>query len=104
MIMQGNAGRPPGASLRLYTYKLFRLIRGSRRRHGGRQFVFVGFADLLGNGETQMVMQQNNGELLAVQLPVLRPIRSAANWSAPSAAISTSSVSARSALRVRTRC
>ena len=37
----------------------------------GSNLSIVGTADLLGNGSTQMVMEQNNGNYLAVHLPTL---------------------------------
>ena len=63
MMMQGNSGATLG-QLELYTYQ-----PGTASFSGidvgtvGSNLAFLGCADILGNGSSQMMMQQNNGDL-----------------------------------------
>ena len=63
MMMQGNSGASLG-QLELYTYQPSSAsFTGIDVGKVGTNLTFLGCADLLGNGSTQMVMQQNNGDL-----------------------------------------
>ena len=63
MMMQGNSGASLG-QLELYTYQPSTAsFAGIDVGKVGSNLTFIGCADLLGNGSTQMVMQQNNGDL-----------------------------------------
>ena len=63
MMMQGNSGASLG-QLELYTYQPNSAsFTGIDVGKVGTNLTFLGCADLLGNGATQMVMQQNNGDL-----------------------------------------
>ena len=61
MMMQGNSGASLG-QLELYTYQPSTAsFAGIDVGKVGSNLSIVGMADLLGNGSTQMVMEQNNG-------------------------------------------
>ena len=63
MMMQGNSGASLG-QLELYTYQpTTASFAGIDVGVVGSNLTFVGSADLLGNGSTQMVMQQSNGDI-----------------------------------------
>ena len=62
MLMQNNSGDASNGQLELYTYQPGTVsLAGVNVGKVGSNLNVVGCADLLGNGETQMVMQQNNG-------------------------------------------
>jgi len=62
MIMQDNTNDASAGQLELYTYQSSTAsLAGINVRKAGSNLSIVGCADLLGNGMTQMVMQQNNG-------------------------------------------
>ena len=62
MLMQDNSGGASNGQLELYTYQPSAAsLAGINVGTVGSNLSVVGCADLLGNGETQMVMQQNNG-------------------------------------------
>ena len=63
MMMQGNSGATLG-QLELYTYQPSTAsFAGIDVGKVGSNLTFLGCADLLGNGSTQMVMQQNNSDI-----------------------------------------
>ena len=62
MIMQDNTNDASAGQLELYTYQPSTAsLAGTNVGTVGSNLSIVGCADLLGNGMTQMVMQQNNG-------------------------------------------
>ena len=62
MIMQDNTNDASAGQLELYTYQSGTAsLAGINVGTVGSNLSIVGCADLLGNGMTQMVMQQNNG-------------------------------------------
>jgi hypothetical protein len=62
MLMQDTSGGASNGQLELYTYQPSAAsLAGINVGTVGSNLSVVGCADLLGNGETQMVMQQNNG-------------------------------------------
>jgi serralysin len=62
MLMQNTSGDASNGQLELYTYQASTAsLAGINGGTVGSNLSVVGCADLLGNGETQMVMQQNNG-------------------------------------------
>jgi T5SS/PEP-CTERM-associated repeat protein len=62
MLMQDNTNDASAGQLELYTYQPSTAsLAGINVGKVGSNLSIVGCADLLGNGETQMVMQQNNG-------------------------------------------
>jgi hypothetical protein len=62
MLMQDNSGDASNGQLELYTYQPSgAFLAGIDVGKVGSNLTFVGCADLLGDGKTQMVMQQNNG-------------------------------------------
>jgi hypothetical protein len=62
MIMQDNTNDASAGQLELYTYQSSTTsLSGINVGKVGNNLSIVGCADLLGNGMTQMVMQQNNG-------------------------------------------
>jgi Lipase (class 3) len=62
MIMQDNTNDASAGQLELYTYQSSTAsLAGIDVGKVGSNLSIVGCADLLGNGTTQMVMQQNNG-------------------------------------------
>ena len=62
MIMQDNTNDASAGQLELYTYQPSTAsLAGINVGKVGSNLSIVGCADLLGNGMTQMVMQQNNG-------------------------------------------
>jgi hypothetical protein len=62
MIMQDNTNDASAGQLELYTYQPSTAsLAGTNVGVVGSNLSIVGCADLLGNGMTQMVMQQNNG-------------------------------------------
>ena len=62
MLRQDNSGGASNGQLELYTYQASTAsLAGINVGTVGSNLNVVGCADLLGNGETQMVMQQNNG-------------------------------------------
>jgi HYR domain len=62
MLMQDRAGDAANGQLELYTYQpSTALLAGINVGKVGSNLSIVGCADLLGNGQTQMVMQQDNG-------------------------------------------
>ena len=62
MMMQDNSGDPSNGQLELYTYQTSTAsFSGIDVGRVGSNLTIVGTADLIGNGSTQMVMQQNNG-------------------------------------------
>ena len=63
MMMQGNSGATLG-QLELYTYQPSTAsFTGIDVGKVGTNLTFLGCADILGNGSSQMMMQQNNGDL-----------------------------------------
>ena len=63
MMMQGNSGATLG-QLELYTYQPSTAsFAGIDVGKVGTNLAFLGCADILGNGSSQMMMQQNNGDL-----------------------------------------
>ena len=62
MIMQDTSGDASNGQIELYTYQPgIASFGGINVGKVGSNLSIVGTADLLGNGSTQMVMQQNNG-------------------------------------------
>jgi hypothetical protein len=62
MLMQNTSGGASNGQLELYTYQPSAAsLAGINVGTVGNNLSVVGCADLFGNGETQMVMQQNNG-------------------------------------------
>jgi hypothetical protein len=62
MMMQDNSGGASNGQLELYTYQPSSAsLAGVNVGTVGSNLNFIGSADLLGNGGTQIVMQQNNG-------------------------------------------
>ena len=62
MMMQDNSGDASNGQLELYTYQPSTAsFSGINVGKVGSNLSIVGCADLLGNGSTQMVMEQNNG-------------------------------------------
>jgi Peptidase M10 serralysin C terminal len=62
MLMQDNSGDASNGQFELYTYQPSSAsLAGINVGRVGSNLNFIGSADLLGNGATQIVMQQNNG-------------------------------------------
>ena len=92
------------SELELYTYQPSTAsLAGINVGKVGSNLSIVGCADLLGNGTTQMVMQQNNGNFWLYSYNAASNSLSG-TWWGRSAATFTLSALARSALRVGTKC